>query len=166
MINRGNYSLIFVMGACLILSLLYCPPYNVLINDMEVYRYMGLVISKGFVPYRDFFDHKPPVIYFLNYASWLSGGAWGLWVINTVLTLLATWLFFQRCRSYKLPCPWLLPLLFNLMLRDNLISGGSNGTREFTAVFFLLFFCILIGKSRYKDLWLGLLSGLIFFTHQ
>jgi len=164
--NRGNYSLIFVMGACLVLSILYCPPYNVLINDMEVFRYMGLAISKGSVPYRDFFDHKPPLIYFLNYAGWLADGAWGLWVINTSLALFATWLFFQRCRSFKLPYPWLLPLLFNLMLRDNLISGGSNGTREFTALFFLLFFCLLVGKSRYRDLWLGLLSGLIFFTQQ
>src|SRR5260221_937710 len=159
-------SLIFVIAACLLLSLLYCPPYRALSNDVEVFRYMGLAISKGLVPYRDVFDHKPPLIYFFNYTGLLSGGVWGFWVINTGLALLATWCFFRLCRSYRLPFPWLLPLLFNLMLRDNLIDIGNNGTREFTTLFFMLFFCLLMGKSRYRDLWLGLLSGLIFFTQQ
>lgn len=154
------------MGVCILLNLLYCPLYNPLVNDTEVFHYMGLAIFKGFVPYRDFFDHKPPFIFFLNYASILLGGAWSLWLINSALSLLATGLLFQRCRSYKIPYPWLLPLLFNLMLRDKIICLGGNGTRELTAIFFMIFFCILIGKGRYKDYWLGLLSGLVFFTQQ
>ena len=164
--SRTNYSLIFVMGVCLLLNLLYCPLYNPLVNDTEVFRYMGLAIFKGFIPYRDFFDHKPPFAFFLNYFCILLGGAWSLWLINSALSLLASWLLFQRCRSYKIPYPWLLPLLFNLMLRDKIICLGGNGTREYTAIFFMIFFCVLIGKGRYKEYWLGLLSGLVFFTQQ
>jgi hypothetical protein len=164
--NRQYYSPIFVTGACLLLSLLYCPPYSALSNDVEVFRYMGLAISKGLIPYRDIFDHKPPLIYFFNYIGLLSGGAWGFWAINTGLALLVTWRFLLLCRMYRLPYPWILPILFNLMLRDNLIDIGNNGTRQFTSLFFMLFFCILIGKGRYRDYWLGLLSGLVFFTQQ
>lgn len=163
--KREYYNIVFITAACLLTSLYY-HPFNVLFTDTEVFRYMGLAISKGLVPYRDFFDHKPPLIYFLNYAGLLLGGAWGAWAINTSLALLATWSFYRRCRQYHLPYPWLLPVLFNLMLRDGIISRSLNGTREFTTLFFLLFFCILMGKSRYKDLWLGLLTGLVFFTQQ
>ena len=53
-----RYSLAAVAGASLLFSLLYCPLYDTLVNDVEVFRHMGLAISKGYVPYRDFFDHN------------------------------------------------------------------------------------------------------------
>lgn len=164
--NRPENSLITLLGCSLLLSLLYCPLFDPLTNDVEVFRYMGLAMSKGFVPYRDFFDHKPPLIYFLNYASLLLGGAWALWAINAALCLFSSWLFYGRCSGHRLPYPWLLPLLFNLMLRDRLICLGGGGTREYTAILFLLFFCVLMGRSRFKDALLGLLGGLIFFMQQ
>ncbi len=52
------------------------------------------------------------------------------------------------------------------MLRDFLISGGMGMTREYTVVFQLIFFCVLIGRSRYRDLLAGLLAGLVFFMQQ
>ena len=103
--NQRQNSSFFVMGACFLLSMLYCPLFKVLFTDTEVFRYMGLALSKGSVPYRDFFDHKPPLIYFFNYAGILLGGLWGFWVISTALALLATWSFFQCCRAYRLPIP-------------------------------------------------------------
>ena len=45
---------------------LYIGPFEVKCNyDSEVFRYIGMVIANGGVPYRDAFDHKPPMIYFL-----------------------------------------------------------------------------------------------------
>ena len=163
--NRQYYSLFFVMGACLLLSLSFCPPFDLLLDDKEIFKYAGMAILRGEVPYRDFFDHKPPMIFFIN-AAGLIFGPWGLWMLNTTLALLSTLLFFNCCRQYRLPFPWLLPLLFNLMLRDNLISLGINMTREYTALFTILFFCVLLGKYRYRHFWLGLLSALIFFIQQ
>jgi len=163
--NQRHNSPLFVLGACFLLSVLYCPLFKILFTDTEVFRYMGLALSKGSVPYRDFFDHKPPLIYFFNYAGILLGGDWGFWGISTALALVATWSFFQCCRLYRLPYPWLLPLLFNLMLRDFFMSS-NNGTRDFTSIFFLLFFCTLIGKARFRDFLLGLLAGLVFFMQQ
>ncbi len=91
------------MGASLLLSLAYCPPYMALTDDTEIFKYCGMAISKGMVPYRDFFDHKPPMIFFINYAGLLigRGSDWGLWTINTLLALGATWCFFQLL--HKIP---------------------------------------------------------------
>ena len=166
--KKQNWSLFFILSASVLLSLIYVPGFkhNPLCGDKEVYRYVGQVILNGGVPYRDVFDHKPPLIFFLNYAALLLGGDWGQWLIDTCLALLATGLFFQLGRKYKLPYPWLLPLLFNLMIRDFYMCLGMGMTREYTAMFQLIFFCVLLGKYRHRYFLLGLLSGLIFFTQQ
>ena len=166
MTKKNKYILFFILGISFWLSFSFSPPYDLVRDDCEVFSYAGMAILKGQVPYRDFFDHKPPGIFFINAAGSLLGGLWGLWAINTVLVLLATWMLYRACLQNRLPFPWLLPLLFNLMIRDNLISTGAHMTREFTTIFFLLFFCIFIGKSRFRGTLLGLLTGLIFFTQQ
>ncbi len=102
--NRQYYSLFFVMGVCLLLSLFYCPPFDLLLDDKEIFKYTGMAILRGNVPYRDFFDHKPPMIFFIN-AAGLVFGPWGLWMINTLLAMLSTLLFFDVCRQYRLPFP-------------------------------------------------------------
>ncbi|MBS1606952.1 MAG: hypothetical protein JST42_30130 [Bacteroidetes bacterium] len=164
--NKTDYGWLLVICASIGLSLLYIPTYNILCGDKEVYRYVGRVILEGGVPYRDVFDHKPPLIFLLNYAAILLGGDWGQWVMDTVLAVLATGLFYRLCKTYSLRWPWLLPLLFNLMIRDYLICLGMGMTREYTTIFFLIFFCVLMGQHRHRYYLLGLLAGLIFFMQQ
>lgn len=163
---KYRYGLLFVCTLSVLLSLMYVPPYDMPCGDKEVFRYVGRVIQRGGVPYRDVFDHKPPLIFFLNYAAILLGGDWGLWVIDTCLVLLATGMFYNLCKKFRIPLPWILPLLFNLMLRDFMMSLGMGMTREYTTILQMIFFCVLLGKYRYRYFILGLLSGLIFFMQQ
>jgi len=165
-LSKTNYGFLLVVLVSLVLSLFYIPPHNILCGDKEVYRYVGRVMLEGGVPYRDVFDHKPPLIFFLNYAALALGGDWAQWTMDTLLVLAASGLFFQLGRKYNLACPWLLPVLFNLMVRDYAISLGMGMTREYTTVLFLVFFCVLMGKHRYRYYFLGSLSGLIFFMQQ
>jgi hypothetical protein len=164
--NNYRYGLLFSLLACLLLSLLYCPPFDVGISDKEFFTYTGWAITRGQVPYRDFFDHKPPLIYLVNFIGILSGGPWGLWFLNTVLAMTVTASFFNACYRYRLVFPWLLPLLFNLMIRDPLLNEGINLTREYTSYLLILFFCLLMGKYRYRGFCMGSLAALIFFMQQ
>jgi len=164
--KKHHWHLLFILLASLLLSLLYIPKNNIIQGDKDIYRYVGLVIQKGGVPYRDVFDHKPPLIFFLNYAALLMGGDWGQWIIDTSLALLATGLFFGLCKRHKLSFPWVLPLLFNLMLRDWFICLVMGMTREYTTVLLLIFFCVLLGRHRLRYNILGFLAGLIFFMQQ
>jgi hypothetical protein len=161
-----RYTFPLLATASLLLSFCYCPRYDVGISDKEIFTYCGWAITKGLVPYRDFIDHKPPLIYFAHWLGLLSGGVWGLWTLNAGLALLATFFLFDTCRRCKAPFPWLPPLLFNLMLRDNLISEGTNLTREYTAFFYIFFFCLLLSNYRYRHFGMGLLAGLTFFMQQ
>ncbi|GGB06991.1 hypothetical protein [Puia dinghuensis] len=162
----GRYTFPLLAAASVLLSLCYCPPFDVGISDKDIFTYAGWAVSKGLIPYKDFVDHKPPLIYFVHALGIMLGGPWALWVINAGLALLATFLLFNCCRRYKCPFPWLPPLLFNLMLRDDLISEGINMTREYTAFFYIFFFCVMMSQVRYRYFLLGLLSGLIFFMQQ
>ena len=159
------YSTIFVLTACLLFSFLYCPPFDIFYDDKEIFRYIGGLLYKGGVPYRDVFDHKPPLIFFLNYFGLLLG-SWGLWLLDTIGVLLASLFFLNTAKKFRLPYPWILPILFNLLLRDNLVCEGIGMTREYTAIFLLLFFCVLLGRSRYKFYMLGFLTALTFFMQQ
>jgi len=162
---RQNYILLLLLAAVTVLNIPFTPYYDLLSCDTETYRYVALVMKKGGVPYRDVFDHKPPLIYFISYTGLFFGG-WLQWFVNTLLAMVATFLFFRLCRRYRLPYPWLLPLLFNLMLRDFLICGTGGNTREYTAVLTLIFFCVLMGEQRWRYYLLGFLAGLIFFFQQ
>ena len=154
-------TLLLLLAAAFGLSLLYCPPVDFLFDDKEIFQYMGRLIAHGSIPYRDAFDHKPPLIFFFN-----TLGPWGLWLIDTTLVLLATFRFYRLCQGQRLPLPWLLPLLFNLLIRNYLVCLGIGMTRAYTAIFLLLFFCLLLSSNRQRYFWLGLLTAATFFMQQ
>lgn len=162
---KKNLPFLSVVVTCLVLSFIHCPLFEIFFDDKEIFKYTGLVISKGGVPYRDFFDHKPPLIFFINYLGLLLG-SWGLWIIDTLLVLLATIVFFKTCKKYSVALAWLLPVLFNLMIRNNTVSFGIGMTREYSTIFLLISFCLIISEHKYKFYLLGLTTGLIFFFQQ
>ena len=164
--NKHYQGLVFSLFACFMLSLPFCPPVDIVTPDKEIFTYAGELLHKGLIPYRDLFDHKPPLIYFFNYAGIFLGGPWAFWLLNILLALGTTGLLYRCCQNHRIRWPWLLPLLFNLMLRDFLVSKGMGMTREYTTCFLVLFFCVLMGRNRYRHYIAGALAGLIFFTQQ
>ena len=159
--KRASPDLLLLLAAGILLSLLYCPPIDIFYDDKEIFRYIGWVLARGGVPYRDVFDHKPPLIYLFNIA-----GPWGLWVIDTTLVLLATTLFYRLCRGRRMTFPWLLPLLFILLIRNYIVCMGIGMTRAYTAIFLLLFFCLALGNFASRYFWMGLLTAATFFMQQ
>jgi len=163
--NRNQLSLLFVVVVCILLSLQFCPRYDLMSDDKDVFRYAGMLMLKGGTPYQDMFDHKPPLIFFLNFGG-LAMGSWGLWLLDLGLALVTTVAFLNLCRRMLLPFPWLLPLLFNLMIRDFLVLPGIGMTREYTCYFQVLFFCVMLSRRRGRYLLLGGLTALTFFMQQ
>ncbi len=163
--KKERYFLLFLILVSVTLNLLNIPTSELFSDDKEIFKYAGLVIYKGGVPYRDFFDHKPPLIYFLNAFNWYFN-VWVPWLLDTFLVLFSTLLFYWLCRKSKLSWPWLLPFIYNLLIRYSLVSFGNGMTREYTAVFLLMFFCVMQGNAKYKYYLMGLLTGLSFWMQQ
>jgi hypothetical protein len=158
-------SYIAVCVTSLILSIIYCPPYDIYFDDKEIFKYCGFLIGKGQVPYKDFFDHKPPLIFFFNYFGSLLG-SWGLWVIDAFVVLFVSLQFLKLNIKYHVRFPAILPILFNLILRNWIISFGVGMTREYTTIALLLACCVILSQSRYKNVYLGFLASFIFFMQQ
>ena len=54
--------------------------------DSSVFRVVAFMMSKGFMPYRDSFDHKGPLLYIIN---WLGNNQifnGKLWIIEILMT--------------------------------------------------------------------------------
>jgi len=164
MIKREKYTFLFIVLGCISLNFIYSPLSPLFFDDKEIFNYAGQLIYRGAVPYKDMFDHKPPLIYFLNFFNWIS--PWIFWLLDTLMVLSATLLFYSLCKKNKLAWPWFLPLLFNLMIRNSLTCFGNGMTREYTTIFILMFFCVMQGQSGMKYYLLGLLTGLIFWMQQ
>jgi hypothetical protein len=65
--------------------------------DSSVFQVIGNGWIHGQVPYRDLWDHKGPLIYFIDALGVLLGGAggWGVWAITSMIFLAAQVLLFR-----------------------------------------------------------------------
>jgi 4-amino-4-deoxy-L-arabinose transferase-like glycosyltransferase len=96
--------------------------------DSSVFQYVGYLMHKGMMPYRDTFDHKGPVIYIINWLGQCISSQWGIWVIEVIFLTAAFGLFYRIARlcagrlySYAtvLICA---SLLFDYFDRGNLVE--------------------------------------------
>ncbi|HSN78111.1 MAG TPA: glycosyltransferase family 39 protein [Anaerolineae bacterium] len=141
-------------------------------RDSGVFLYVGWRILHGEIPYLHLWDHKPPLIFYLNALGlWLSGGSkWGVWLIELAALLLATTLGFKLIkRAFGTQAAvvslalWLASLIY--------VIQGGNLTTEYTLP--LQFACLWLATgldvTRYatrRIFAIGLLCGLIFWTKQ
>ncbi len=141
-------------------------------RDSGVFLYVGSHILKGEIPYRDIWDHKPPVIFFL-YATGLAianGSRWGVWLLEALSLSLATLIGFRLMRdafgftsAIAGSFLWLLSLVF--------VIEGGNLTEEYAlplqfGCFYLAYDAEKHGAYSWRSYLIGLLCGLAFFTKQ
>jgi len=141
-------------------------------RDSGVFLYSGWRILNGEVPYRDIWDNKPPVIFYINAAGLaISGGSrWGVWLMELISLSCAALIGFKLLKRIfgKLPallstCLWALTLI-------GILSGGNYAT-EYTLP--IQFACLWFayesekkGAYSWRGYWIGVLCGLAFFTKQ
>ena len=69
--------------------------------DSAFFALAGDLVRRGGTPYVTFWDHKPPLVFFIDaFGLWLSGGeVWGLWLVSFVAVVLALVLAHLALRS-------------------------------------------------------------------
>jgi 4-amino-4-deoxy-L-arabinose transferase-like glycosyltransferase len=141
-------------------------------RDSGVFLYTGWRILHGEIPYLHVWDHKPPVIHFLNALGLLVGGGsrWGVWLIEFVALWLAAFMGYKLIKKvfgglsaiFSLYL-WLFSLCF--------LIGGGNFTTEYTlplqfACLWLAFDAAKHNFFSWRGFLIGLLCSLAFFTKQ
>ncbi len=71
--------------------------------DSSVFQYVAKMMLDGYMPYRDTFDHKGPVLYFINCLGLIINEKWGIWLVEWAflsVTLASLYRLFRiRCSS-------------------------------------------------------------------
>lgn len=137
-------------------------------RDSGVFLYTGWRLLMGDIPYRDVWDHKPPLIYFVDALglSFTPDSLWGVWMIEGVF-IFASFLVLYKLLEQELNIYAALggSILFASGLLTILARG--NVTEEYALPFQALCF-LLIAKAAKTDFpshlsfWIGVAGGLAF----
>ena len=103
-------------------------------RDPGIFLYIGDQILHGSIPYRDVWDHKPPVIYYLNALGlWLGGGSvWGVWWLELVSLFVAATFGYLLLERAETPNVGALASLMWLMQAGVLLAfEDGNYPEEF-----------------------------------
>lgn len=113
-------------------------------TDSSVFRYIGFGMTKGIVPYRDSFDHKGPLVYFLNYLGALISYEHGIWLVELVLLIASAYIAYKTARLFAGAVGSVFAVLaaFGALVR---CFGGGNYAEEYAIPF------ILIGIYVFSD---------------
>jgi hypothetical protein len=159
--------------AILLQSLPVSPVYQFLQNDSGVFAYIGSSILAGQLPYRDVWDHKPPVGLYLNALALLTFGhsPWAIWWFNVLwvsLTSIIYFLIIKKMMGLFSGC--VASLLFSLaVMQPELFQGGN--LMEVYGLFFqvLVIGAVFLYFSAQRNRWVlvvGVLTGFSFLTKQ
>lgn len=141
-------------------------------RDSGVFLYIGWRILNGELPYHDIWDHKPPVIFYLNALGLAIAGnsRWGVWLIEFIALFVAAYIGYQLVKKFFGLIPAVISL-FIWLLALVLVLQGGNFTTEYTLS--LQFIALWITSKfntpaikKHHYLFLGITSAVAFFTKQ
>lgn len=131
--------------------------------DASVYKYVAWMIDLGYMPYKDTFDHKGPLVYLFflagrRIASWR--GVWVLYFAMLFVSLSVIWLIFRKCCSGAVSA--LLMLVITAVAFDYAIINMSP--ESMTIPFMAVGLYIFLDYFLYEKIsaWRLLLTGVCF----
>lgn len=95
--------------------------------DSAVFKTMGLAILKGKVPYVDIFDHKGPILYFINaLGQRLISGDLGILILQVIGLSVALVFLFKTARLFVNDALSFLAVMISLYLFGGVIQEGDQ----------------------------------------
>lgn len=172
--GRKHYYFVVFCAAIWLLAVLILPsnPMDRLPGqDNGVFLYGGQQLLAGKTPYVDFWDHKGPLIFYINALGLLigSGSRWGVWILEFVF-LLSTALGLFRISSERLGflagcvivCIWIYSMK---AVGSYYHFRDSNYIETYGLLFNVWAIAVWLRGQEYTDryahyLWIGILTGL------
>lgn len=103
-------------------------------TDSSVFRYIGWEMSMEKVPYRDFFDHKGPLLFFINYLGTLIARIRGIWIIEVAFLWATSFCIYRTARRFVNRGFSIFVTLLSLAPLNWCFEGG-NLTEEYALLF-------------------------------
>lgn len=173
--NAKMQDICFCMIIALIVSTTYnLSPFNQYITnqDSSVFLYIGEKMRQGYVPYRDLFDHKGILLYFIQYLG--EGLPFdnfaGVWLLEIVNMGITAWLLLRISELFteKTVIKY-ISLIGVLMICGFQFYSGGNYTEEWALPWGCLAIYIFLkyfntGVYRFSEIvWLGIGFAVVAF---
>lgn len=154
--NRQDLNLYLILAvvsfAFLAVFSYYTSPLTTVDNgsDAAFFRLVGRGMTKGYLPYRDFFDMKGPYFFLLQYIGQvIFSGRPGIFLLQWLSLLSSLLIMFQIYREYGLTDRMLfLILIIPILYAASFTFEGGNLTEEFSLP--LLFLCLLCSLRFFR----------------
>lgn len=136
----------FIIGTCLaifflVISFIFLidSPMHIWRNsvtsvDSSVFRTIALQMKEGLLPYKDTFDHKGPLLFFINYIGTSISFNNGIWFIELISLFISCIFMYKtaRLKTGKISSAFIVVIALSLLL--NYFEGG-NLTEEYALPF-------------------------------
>ncbi|NDW10532.1 hypothetical protein [Dysgonomonas sp. 520] len=123
----------FVLSLVILLFASFCSPlYEYKGYDSAIFMLVGKAVAAGKLMYVDIFDHKGPVMFFLQAFLMKAGGVNAVFCFEVVNLTLIFYIIYKIYRLFALPPRFLfIPILLISILMLNTLEGG-NVTEEYS----------------------------------
>ncbi|MDP2777735.1 MAG: glycosyltransferase family 39 protein [Anaerolineales bacterium] len=141
-------------------------------SDSGVFLYTGWRILNGELPYRDIWDHKPPVVFYVNALGLAiaDNSRWGVWLIELAALFLAAYIGFQLLKKTLGIFPALFSLLLWLISLVYVLQGGNLSTEYTLSLQFAALWLVYHADKTRRPHWvfflIGLTGAIAFFMKQ
>ena len=100
-------------------------------DDVNVFFTVGRGMINGMVPYRDIFDHKGPLLYFLfAFAALISQKSFvGVWIVESIFASVFSVFSWKIVRLFAKPSKFaivLMPLFLSITYTSGMFNFGGN----------------------------------------
>ena len=143
------------------------PLYQYMGFDSAIFKTIGLGILQGKLPYTDLFDHKGPVIFYIDaLGQWLIPGKAGIFLLQILSLSLALYFIFRTVRLFVSSKTAFISVLMTCFPLVDFIEDG-NHCEEWTLPFicaslYLAISWILDSGKKKHSLWKSLFYGCSF----
>jgi len=145
--SRWLDRLVHGAGLAYIAAMQVFNPLRGLTSDAALFAYGGKLILQGYLPYRDFWDNKPPAIFYTNALGFLlAGGHWlGPTILQGAVLLLTVQFVWLAARdTFARPLPrYAAFTLATFALGNPFVLEGGHLTETYLVLPLIATFCLL-----------------------
>lgn len=133
---------LFIAWLVAVVFIRFEPLNNFPNDDSAVFLYIGRGILKGQIPYLDIWDHKAPLLYYIDALGLWIYGLWGVWLVQYLLSITAFFAAYQSLKRILGSTSALMGVIAGFYLFD--LFGSGNITEEYSSVFALFAFSLFV----------------------
>jgi hypothetical protein len=130
-------------------------------RDSGIFLYIGALILKGRIPYRDVWENKGPLVFYINALGlFLTGGSrWGIWLLEFTFFLAASIIGYVTIKRMLGVIPALIGTFMWVSAAGNVLQGG-NFSEEYSLLFsFVAIWLFLNSMEQPQNKFFNLLIG-------